>query len=378
MMMDWKKKKVAVYIRRSKGESGSTEAQLKRIKQKVNKLAKEGKIQKVDWRMVGKGATAGERFKASRDLIVKGDLFNEGEGASASELDSVRDRPVLLELIKRMREGEYDAVVAESLDRFSRDPLSFAWLALPVWREEGKIFWGLNDNRGYGTLEPINESIITTQLMWGGEAKKGESKKSRDSLETKLDVGYITRPKAELAGSKSKNAGIDYREVYKAFLEAGENSKGRLLGPVDVGKKFGRDHTWASNFYEMFKDFEFHDALENWFDAVDAVNQYIRNYPMKRDADSYKQEKVKQLIKTSNGFLAYPAGINPSLKYPEAKFQFIRFPNPADFDLEELATNKDPRNIRGWKVMREPLANRKLTKYQTQFRGKGGQGKNLI
>ena len=71
-MMDWKKKKVAVYIRRSKGESGSTEAQLKRIKQKVNKLAKEGKIQKVDWRMVGKGATPGDRFKASRDLMVKG------------------------------------------------------------------------------------------------------------------------------------------------------------------------------------------------------------------------------------------------------------------------------------------------------------------
>jgi hypothetical protein len=376
-MDDWKKKKVGLYLRRSKGESGSTSEQLKRIKKVVKALEKDGKISKVDWRVVGKAIDKEYTFKASRDLALKGDVFNEGEGASASELESIRDRKVMKEMIRRMVAGEYDVIIAESLDRFSRDPLSFGWGYLPIWREQGKIFWGLSDNRGYGTLEPQNESIITTQLMWGGEGKKQESKKAIGSLERKIDVGYISKPKAELLGSGTKGAGMNYRDAWAEMQEVGENANGRLNTPTIVGKKFRKDHTWASNFYQMFKQWEELDVLEDWFNAVEAINQYIENYPMV-NGHSWKQDKVRQLVKSSNGFLAYPAGVNPSIKYPQGKFEFITFPNPTDFDLEELAITKDPNLIRGWRVKREPLANKKLLKFQTQFRGKGGAGKKLI
>ena len=385
MMDDWKKKKVAIYLRRSKGDTGDTESQLDRIEPLIRALEKQGKIKKVNRSVVGrqfKYSKEEGRFKSARDLARVGDIFNEGDGQSA--FDSARSRVVLGELLKRMREGEYEAVLAETLDRYSRDPLDFAQVALDDWRKNGKQFASLKESFYYGSPNPLDESIITTQLMWGGEAKKGESRKSRNALEKKIDVGYITKPKAELRGSGSKGQGRDYRNVWARMLTFGETPEGRLKTPGQVGKSFGRDHTWASNFYEIFKQWNSYvypdgeTALEKWFDAVAAVNQFIAEYPMKRDGDSYKQKEVKQLIKSANGFLAYPAGVNPSNKYPTAQNQFILFPTPTDFDLNELATQPDPNMIQGWSVIREPLGNRPLMKHQTQFRGAGGKGKRLV
>jgi len=382
---DWKKKKVAVYIRRSKGESGDTEEQLKRIEPMIKALEKSGKIAKVNRGLVGRqfNYTKEEgRFKSSRDLARKGDIYNEGDGQSA--FDSSRERVVLNEMLKRMRKGQYDAVIAETLDRYSRDPLDFATVALDDWRKGGKQFASLKESYAYGSDDPLDESIITTQLMWGGEGKKSESGKSRDALESKIDVGYISKPKAELRGSKSAGAGRDYRQVWARMLTYGETPEGRLRKPGEVGKSFKRDHTWASNFYELFSQWNAYvypdgeTALEKWFDAVDAINQFIAEYPMRYDAQSFKADEVKQLIKSSNGFLAYPAGINPSTKYPIAQHQFILFPNPTDFDLNQLSITPDPQTIAGWMVQREPLGNRKLMKHQTQFRGAGGKGKKLV
>jgi len=385
MTADWKNKKVAIYLRRSKGDTGDTESQLGRIEPLIRALEKAKKIKKVNRSIVGrqfKYTKAEGRFKSSRDLARSGDIFNEGDGESA--FDSARERVVLGELLKRMRAGEYDAVLAETLDRYSRDPLDFATAALDDWRKNGKQFASLKESFYYGSPNPLDESIITTQLMWGGEAKKGESRKSRTALEKKIDIGYITKPKAELRGSGSKGAGRNYRTVWARMLTYGDTPEGRLKKPGEVGKSFGRDHTWASNFYEIFKQWNSYvypdgeTALDKWFDAVDAVNQYIAEYPMKRDGDSYKQKEVKQLIKSANGFLAYPAGVNPSSKYPTAQNQFILFPNPTDFDIDELATQADPNMIQGWTVIREPLGERKLMKHQTQFRGAGGKGKRLL
>ena len=194
MVRDWKKKKVAVYLRRSKGEKGNTKNQLDRISKELTQLEKEGKIAKVDRRIVGRPMD-GRKFSPDRDLVLKGDIFNEGNGQSA--FGSSRERQVFNELLKRVKAGEYDAVVAESLDRYSRDPLDFARArvgetdALDMWREDGIQFWGLSDNRGYGTLEPFNESIITTQLMWGGESKRQEVKKAVRALDDKLARGLL-------------------------------------------------------------------------------------------------------------------------------------------------------------------------------------------
>ena len=98
LMNDWKKKKAAIYLRRSKGEGGSTKAQLERIKKQVNALVKAGKIQKVDFSIVGKDIDKKVRFKADRDLKLTGDVFNDGEGASA--FASAQKRPALNEMLK--------------------------------------------------------------------------------------------------------------------------------------------------------------------------------------------------------------------------------------------------------------------------------------
>lgn len=389
-MNDWKKKKAAIYLRRSKGEGGSTKAQLDRIRKDIKKLEKQGKIAKVDFKIVGKDIDKEERFNAQRDLAKIGDVFNDGEGASA--FDSARERPALNEMLRRMKEGQYEVVIAESLDRFSRDPLDFGralnGTALDLWRQEGKVFYGLKDGRGYGDGDPLSESIITTQLMWGGEGKKTESKKSINALEAKIDRGFITsRNKAEFVGSGSKNAGLDYRRFWTIAQAFGETPEGRLKSPGKVGSEFGRDHTWASNTYEMFKQWKTVkvkpklNALEAWFNTVDAINQFIREQPAKYDKVAFKSEPVKNLISNSNGFINYPAGFSASNKYPEASNQFIQFPYPIDFDFEALSmTNKPQDTIQGWKVLRQsisPSEKEKLMKFQTQFRGKGGRGKSV-
>lgn len=389
MMDDWKKKKAAIYLRRSKGEGGSTKAQLDRIKKQVKALEKAGKIAKVNFNIVGKDIDKKERFNASRDLAKKGDVFNDGEGASA--FGSARERPALNEMLRRMQEGQYDVVLAESLDRYSRDPLDFAralnGTALDLWRVEGKVFYGFKDGRGYGDGDPISEPIITTQLMWGGEGKKQEGTKSIDALEAKIDRGFITsRNKAEFVGSGSKNAGLDYRRFWTIAQAFGETPEGRLKSPGKVGSEFGRDHTWASNTYEMFSQWNTHEiedgltALEGWFNTVDAINAFIRAQPAKYDKVAFKSEPVKNLISNSNGFINYPAGFSGSEKYPVARNQFIEFPYPMRFDFEELSMTKKPQNdIKGWKVNREditPGEKEDLMKYQTQFRGKGGKGKS--
>ena len=161
-MKDWKKKKVAVYIRRSKGESGDTKSQLNRIKKQIQKLVKDGKIKNVDFNIVGKDFDQKDRFNPARDLSKQGDVFNEGDGKSA--FGNAKKRPVLNELLRRMREGQYDAVIAESLDRFSRDPLDFATVALDLWREEDKQFASLTESVAYGSKNQLHEPIIKSHL----------------------------------------------------------------------------------------------------------------------------------------------------------------------------------------------------------------------
>jgi len=280
-------------------------------------------------------------------------------------------------------------VLAETLDRYSRDPLDFALVALDLWRKGGKVFYGIKDGRGYGSAEPFNEAIITTALMWGGESKKQEGTKAINALEAKIDRGFITsRMKAEFVGSGSKNAGLDYRRFWDIAKAFGETPEGRLKSPSKVGSEFGRDHTWASNTYEMFKQWQSVpitpelNALDAWFNTVDAINQYIREQPAKYDKVAFKSEPVQNVLSNSNGFINYPAGFSPSDKYPVAKNQFIEFPYPLDFDFEALSLTKKPQmDIEGWAVKRTsitPKEKENLLKYQTQFRGKGGKGKRLV
>jgi len=374
---DWKKKKVAVYIRRSKGESGDTKSQLNRIKKKINALVKAGKIKNVDFSIVGKDFDQQDRFNPARDLVKQGDVFNEGDGKSA--FGNARKRPVLNEMLRRMREGEYEAVIAESLDRYSRDPLDFATVALDLWREEGKQFASLSEPYAYGSNSDLDEPIITTQLMWGGVGKIQETKKAISALEAKLDRGFITsRLKAQLLGSGTKNEGLDYRRFWSIAQGFGENAQGNLNSPVVVGREFKQDHTWAKNTYQMFKEWnsvminEDLTALEGWFNVVDAINAYIVDQPSPYNKVSYKSEPVQNVISNSNGFINYPAGFSPSDKYPEASKEFIQFPYPLDYSFEQLSMTKKPQEtIPNWSITRTPISKLEkevLLKYQTQFR----------
>lgn len=363
------KKKAAVYLRRSQGDTGDTKEQLKRINKALTQLEKQGKIRKLNRSIVGRSlGKGGERFNKDRDLALKGDIFNEGDGQTA--FDSSRDRVVLNELLRRMDEGQYEVVIAESLDRFSRDPLDFAralnGTLLDRWRRDGWVFWGLSDNQGYGTKIPFNEAIITTKLMWGGESKKQEGEKSKKSLDEKLDKGFVQgRLKASFAGDDAKNAGIDYRALWNLMQAYGhtytKDGDVRLKGAGDIGKEYKMHRSNISRLYRTFLGWNSvklsngQTALDAWLDAVAAINDFIRAQPFKYAKSARKSPPVVQLLKTANGFLNFPAGLNPSVSYPRAKDFFIEFPNPTDFDFELLSITDDPRTIPNWEVKYTPM-----------------------
>ena len=148
-------------------------------------LEKQGKIAKVDFSIVGKDIDKEERFNAQRDLAKKGDVFNDGEGASA--FDSARDRPALNELLRRMEQGEYDVVLAETLDRYSRDPLDFALVALDLWRKGGKVFYGIKDGRGYGSAEPFKRPSSQPPSC-GVESRNRRGRRRLTPLKPRLTV----------------------------------------------------------------------------------------------------------------------------------------------------------------------------------------------
>lgn len=371
-MKDWKRKKVAVLVRRSQGETGTPKDQLARIMPIIEKLEKKGKIAKVKRAIVGKDIDGKKKFKRERDLIVKGDIFNEGRGTSAGAFKPA-DRPVLMELLRRMKEGQYEAVLAENMDRFSRDPLSFAAVALPLWREDKKIFWGLADNEGWGAnLTPHEESIIVTKLMWGGEAKKAEGQKSRKQLRQAIYRGSLTGSKPEWLGAKSKAHGLDYRAAWEEMVRNGENAEGNVRNPTAIAEKFGKinkstgagDNKWTKAWYEKMKAWNELGVLYNWLDGVEKVNDYIRSlggYPR----NQFQLPGVKNVINSTKGYFSYPAGVN--LANTDL---FYIFPDPADLDLEQLAIHKDPTVIEGFEVIEEPVGNRNLVLAQTQPRAK--------
>ena len=132
------KKRMAVYLRRSEGESWSTEEQLTRILEKLKKLEKDKAILPIDRNIVGRDITKKERFNKERDLAKIGDIYNEGEGASGFKF---KDRPVLAELIKRLENNEYDGIIVESMNRVARDFSGLARFLLPLWREQGKVIY---------------------------------------------------------------------------------------------------------------------------------------------------------------------------------------------------------------------------------------------
>jgi len=370
MLKDNANKRMAVYLRRSEGESGSTEAQLNRIIEKIEKFERSGAIQKIDRNIVGRDITKKERFNAERDLAKVGDIYNEGEGASGFKF---KDRPVLAELIKRLENNEYDGIIVESMNRVARDFSGLARFLLPLWREQGKVIYSLIDGQQLDGNR-TNEAIINSQMTWGGIGKLEEIAKAEEvRTGSAVDKGYFKGSQPEWLGKTYRGVTygfLDYRKAYELMKAAGLNPKGNLANAAEIAKIMGKtyrdrgsikgDNKWANIWWNKMRGYDDAGVLEQWLDNYEAITQFIRNqgaYPK----SSYKQQPVVNIIKSTTGYMAYPAGVNPA-----GSSEFVIFPNPLDVGLQELADNPDPLMIEGWQVIREPLSERVLLPTQTQ------------
>jgi len=318
---DYQGKKFAVYLRRSQGETGDTKSQFDRILSKIEKLEKGGKIKKLKRSIVGRDIDGKVKFKAERDLIKKGDIFNEGNGQSGFKFE---ERPVLVELIRRMREGQYDGILVESMNRFARDFAGLSHLALPLWREEGKIIYDLTSGQ---TLDSnrTNEAVINSQMTWGGIGKLEEIAKGKKALKGKIALGYLAGSTPEWIGAKTSGGkGQDYRKLWALGQAAGVNDKGNLNNPTQIGKMFGKDNKWANLWYQKMKNFEELGVLDEWLDNIDRVNNFILEGGGQYPRRFFNQKPVKTLLDRTRGYFGYPAGVNLAKTN-----EFVVFTNPA-------------------------------------------------
>ena len=373
-MKDWDNKKVAVYLRRSEGESGSTQDQLNRVLPKLKELEKEGKIKTLNRTIVGRDIEKKRRFNKEKDLELQGDIYNEGEGASGFKF---ADRPVLAELIKRVEAGEYDAIMVESMNRVARDFAGLSRFLLPLWRDQGKEIYSLIDGQMLDKNR-INEAIINSQMTWGGISKLEEIAKGEEERTGSLvDKGYFKGSQPEWLGKTYRGVTyefLDYRKAYNLMKASGLNKAGNLASAGDIAKIMGKvyndrgtrkgDNKWANLWWNKMRDYEEAGALESWLTAYETITQFIRNQGTYPKA-SYKQEPVMNLIRNTTGFMAYPAGVNPA-----GSREFVVFPDPVEFGLQRLSETKNPLEYEDWMVMREPVGERALMTIQTQPRSR--------
>ena len=357
----WKpaKKRMAVYLRRSEGETGNTENQLERILPMVAALEKAGAIYKVNRGIVGRDITRKRRFDRKRDLEAKGDIYNEGEGASGFDADS---RIVLNTLLAKVDAGEYDGVLVESMDRVSRDWTDFVSnFPAFLWRDKGRIVYSLGDGE-YLSNDPVEEAVINTRMTWGGIAKKGEIKKAESARTgTVVDKGYFKGSFPEFLGTRGKQHGLDYRRAWNLMQAYGENAKGNLASSSAIGREFGKDNKWANSWYQRLKGYNDLGVLGDWLDAYEAINAFtvaLGGYPR----NQWKSNAgLKRINKATTGFFAYPAGVQIA-----GTDEFVLFPNPLSIGLEALASTDDPLTLEDWEVIREPVGERMLSLWQTQ------------
>ena len=374
-------KRFAIYIRRSEGEKGSTKKQLERIKRDLDNL-EEATGMKIDRRIVGKDIDKKKRFDRKKMLVdlddegkvisrVDGDIFNEGEGASGFK---IAERPVFVELIRRLREGEYDGIAVETFDRISRDYGGLSYFGLPLWREDGKIFLGFNGT--YLNDNLANEFLLGVTSSAASLTKPQETEKSKKGRADAIDVGFIKAGRPEFIGSGTKAAGLDYREAYRLMKQNGENNAGNLMRPSDVAKAVGKtskdgsgDNKWASAWYLKMKEYERLGVLESWLSAYEAFNAWIMEqgaYP----TSVWNRKgftELDRIKKYTSGFFAYPAGIKV-----EQTQEYVEFPNVSNLDLDVLGSLEDPRDYPGkmFRVRRIKTIPPNLSEVQIQGRSR--------
>ena len=356
-----KGKKFAVLLRRSEGESGSTKAQLDRIKSGIDALEKRTG-RKINRTIVGKDINKKRRFNAARDLAIEGDIYNEGDGASGFK---TAERPVLAHLLKLVEEGKYDGVAMESFDRLSRDILGLAAFALPLWRQDGKIFLGFNGD--YLDSDRENEYLKTIVSAASSLSKIGEIDKSKEALfGDTVSRGFLKGSQPSFLGDGSKIAGVDYRRAYDMMKVMGENPKtGKVRNQGFIEAEFNASKNWADRWYQKMKQYEQLGVLEDWLTSVEEFNKFIDSFDARPSQVWKKNQQVLNAKKSAAGFFAYPAGV----KIEETQ-EFVKFPVPSKIGFEKLGQFQDPTQIAEFVVERNPYNNEPLQVVQTQPRSR--------
>jgi hypothetical protein len=329
---NWKgKKRMLIYLRKSAGEGGDTREQLKRMTPKLKELIKEGKIQDIDFdKIVGRDINMKRKFNAAKDLKLKGDILNEGNGQSGFKFT---ERPVLVEGISRL--PDYDGMIVESTNRLARDFAGLSHLMLPQWRENGKVIYSLIDGQQLDENR-TNEAIINSQMTWGGISKQEEIAKGKEALKGKIASGYLAGSTPEWFGGKTSGGrGIDYRKLWRLGQIAGLNAKGNLDNSTEIGRIFKKDNKWANLWYQRMLGYDEAGVLEEWLDNVEAVNRFILENGGEYPKRFFNQRPVKNILAKTRGYFGYPAGVNLF-----KTMDFITFTNPSQMGLDYLASDK--------------------------------------
>jgi len=366
---DLKKPKVALYLRRSKGEGGSTLEQLEALMKPIEEMEMNGEIQIVNRGVVGRDINKKRR---GVDLTLEGDIWNEGEGASGFD---VAGRPVLIHLNSLLRKGVYDGVIVISLDRLARNYGALARYAYDLWAEQDPpvFFHGITNGKTLGRTDanaPIEEAVVNTEMTWGGVTKQTEIKKAEAKrVGVNVTRGYLLGSRPEWLGKEYRgktSKGVPYRAVYEVLRKGGDSRDFAIAG----GKydKTGRpERGFYRNWAGRLQGYADLGVLDTWLDGVDKVNAFIRSLSPTQPKSGYNQ--AARVLKATAGYFAYPAGV--MLVDPKDNSQsFIQFPNPNEIDFEELMNTNDASTLEDFNVSVTEYDGGDLHLLQTQPRSK--------
>ena len=115
---------------------------------------------------------------------------------------------------------------------------------------------------------------------------------------------------------------------------------------------FGKDNKWASMYYLLMKDLDKAGALEDWFNAIQAVNEYIVSHPLgERPGNAYKSKEVGRILTATSGYFNYPLGVILGTDWNgNEDSTYVKFPYPLDVGLDKIASVATPIELEGWNV----------------------------
>ena len=373
---DWKDKRWKLYLRRSQGESGTTNDQLARVMPMLMKMVSEGKLNAQDLDLI-KGKAFNKEWKGKKLEGENFTIYNEGRAESAWDVT----RPVFEQMIKDAIAEKTHLIIAETQDRFARDAFDFGEIANEAVRE-GVGFYGIIDNAVL-TTDPNDRLLGAVKMQIGGYSKKLEIEKAAqgrygtpvdigelDIKGSALERGYVTGNPIRwdfVFGLRDPQTGtkrpkFDIRDISQRMLSAKINPKTmrptnerELANEYKIDRNFGRNWWWRIDGMNRL------GVLEEWLQNIEAMRDYIQSkgkYPARTLRDN---TDVGRLLYATRAYLRYPAGfVRGGTK------TFIKHPAPLDVGIDRIATaadrkgNSNAPSLEQWKVVTEILDDEQL------------------